>query len=160
MKMRFGHDAAPTGPASHHGPTWKKVKRVRLWIAFLLPVVLAGGWYMSTRGYESRRVKFAAFSKSGSGYSIGGHRLFGFKGQTITIDYDVKAMPRGNFRIMVLRLLKPITEDPLLYQTIRRTGSGQIKVEVPETGFYTIGCDGTPDGDGYDVTYEASWRVG
>jgi hypothetical protein len=138
----------------------KMVMRAPVWTWLLLPVILVGGWYMATHGYESRRVKSAAFSRTSSGYSFGCHRLFGFKGQTISIDYDVTAMPRGHFKISVLRPLKSLSEGPVLYRTIQQLGSGQLEVELPATGFYTIGCDGSPDGNGYDVTYEASWRVG
>ena len=125
----------------------------------LIPLALIVIFFSLTRGYESRNVQFGGFSSTSSGVSLGNGTIFGLRGQTITVDYDVTEMPRGAFRIFIMELgwagIGKVAEQ----QRIRTMGRGQIQFPVRQVGFYKVNCDGSPDGRGYDVTYTARWKV-
>ncbi|MEX0937322.1 MAG: hypothetical protein WDZ59_05630 [Pirellulales bacterium] len=135
--------------------------RVRRWATPLLVIAVVGlGYVCLTRGSESCRIQFQGFSHSSTGGSLGGNTLFGLEGQTITVNYDVTELQRGRLQIRVLQ--NRLADIPIVLRrlTINREGPGHFQLKVPATGFYEIECDGSPGGNGYDVTYSASWAVG
>jgi hypothetical protein len=132
----------------------------RIAAPLLVVAVIGLGYLCLTRGSESRRIQFQGFSRSSSGGSLGGNTLFGLEGQTITVNYDVTDLQRGRFKVRVLQ--NRLADIPVVLRrlTIGREGPGRFQLKVPATGFYEIECDGSPGGNGYDVTYTASWDVG
>ena len=111
-------------------------------------------------GPSSFRVQFSGFTCSeGWGGNISGGKVYARQGQKIVVDYDVTDLSRGRFRIFIFRKKGLGGMKVVADHYTGREGPGKTEFVVPESGFYEVDCDGTPDGNGYDVTYEARWRV-
>lgn len=117
-------------------------------------------FFFFTRGSESHHIQYGGgFTSTKSGMSLGGNSVFALEGQTIRVNYDVTAIPHGKLRIRLLRSRFLDLPDVLERRTIGSPGPGEFEIQAPGTGFYKIECDGSPDGNGYDVTYTTSWKV-
>lgn len=141
-------------------PDFLRGKWIWLQAPVVLFLVLGFGYWSATHGYESKHVRYdGGFSGSSSGVSSDDNSIFAFKGQTITVDYNVKQLRRGRFWVHVFSAWGPVGQRDSVSRYIESTGPGSVELIARETGRYYVSCDGSPDGNGYDVTYTASWRV-
>lgn len=143
-------------------------ERSRLAIAFargvvifgVLLVALAITWKLGFlgRGHEKRRVTFNSPGiSSRMGTSLGSKSILATAGQTISVKYNAR-VTRGYFKVWIRP--KGVLLGPVVAQTGNlKTATGTLDYKVPSTGLYKIFIFGTPDGNGYDVTYEASWQT-
>jgi len=139
------------------------VKRLRrtaatvVLICILLPVLWKLGFL--SRGFDRRRVTFdSPATSSRRGVQFGSTTIFATTGQTLAVRYKAQAA-RGFFRIWIrqktLGMLGPVEAST----GNLRSGDGTLQFVVPRNGLYMIMIDGSPDGNGYDVTYDVSWST-
>jgi len=144
-------------------PRGRRFQRRRIALIVVPIAVLATvglGYYFLTHGYESRRVQFSGLvSSEGWGGNISGGKVYARQGQKIVVDYEVTALSRGRFRVFIMRTKGLGGFEILADRDTDHEGTGRLELVVPESGFYKVDCDGSPDANGYDVTYEARWRV-
>ena len=111
-----------------------------------------------SRGYESKTIRFSGISRSSQGSGFGSKRVFLRKGQTFTVRYEAE-IERGGLHVRV----RPYWASPRAPATrevrLRQSGSGELRVPVPDTGVYEVWIRGLPDRDGYDVSYTVSWKT-
>ena len=118
------------------------------------------GCWSLTHGSEHKHVEFhGGFGTTDSGTQIGGNMLFAFKGQKIRVEYDVKEIKRGRFYIHVWKAWVPLETNSRWTRYVKHAGPGVLEMTVTETGLYHVSCSGSSDGNGYDITYTASWKV-
>ena len=122
-------------------------------------VFMATGYVIGlfqTLGYEKRTVTFSGYAsgtRAGGGFGLK-HMLF-FEGQTYFAEYDTE-IREGSLRIGILKTLGG-PGAPHHVEAITRSGSGEVNYVIPKTGIYSVYFDGSPLGDGYDVTYSVRW---
>ena len=123
-------------------------------------LVAAFGCWSLTHGCEHKHVEFhGGFGSTDAGTLIGGSTVFAFERQKIRVDYDVKEIKRGRFYIHVWKAWAPPDTKFRWTRYVKHAGPGVLELTVPKTGLYDVLCDGSPDGNGYDITYTASWAV-
>jgi len=120
--------------------------------ALFLYLMLTG---LLNRGSESKTIRFSNASKITSGYTLGSKRVFLRKGQTFTADYEVQ-IETGGLYIRLRKLWAPFNTPATGQLRVKQSGSGQLRIPVPETGMYHLWIDGSPDRDGYDLSYTVS----
>jgi hypothetical protein len=136
----------------------KKVVFAGLGVVVLLFLAVSG---MLNRGYESKTITFLGIGRSSYGSGFGPKRFFLRKGQVFTADYSAE-VERGGLRIHLSKMyggLDPGTDSRIGHARLMHTGSGQLRVTVPETGVYRLWINGAPDRDGYKLSYKVSWRT-
>lgn len=124
-------------------------------------LVLFGLLFISgvhTRGYESKTVRFANFSKVSSGHSMGSKRVFLRAGQTFAIDYETE-IEHGHLYISLSEFWSPLNTPATGEVRVRQSGSGQLHVAIPKTGVYRLWIRGSPDSNGYALSYDVSWKA-
>jgi hypothetical protein len=111
---------------------------------------------IQTLGFENRRITFSGFaSGTGGGGGFGLKTMLFFKGQTAFVDYDVE-IREGAFRLVIDKYLGGM-ESPRHTEEISSSGSGEAAFPIPETGVYSFRFDGSPRGNGYDLSYSVRW---
>jgi hypothetical protein len=111
-----------------------------------------------SRGFESKTIRFSGVSRTSYGTGLGFKVMFLRAGQVFTADYDTQ-LKRGGMLIWFRKAYDPPGSQALSRVKVSQSGSGQIRVPIPETGLYRLMITGTPDGDGYDLSYDLSWRA-
>lgn len=109
-----------------------------------------------TLGYEKHSITFSGFaSGTSSGGGFGLKTMLFFKGQTAFVDYDVE-IREGAFRLVIDKYLGGM-DSPRHTEEITASGSGEATFLIPETGVYAFRFNGSPRGNGYDLTYSVRW---
>ena len=122
-------------------------------VAFLLTLYMLGTF---GNGYESKRISFENFSSSDRGYSLGTKTCYLKAGQVLIVHYEAEVV-RGGLTLLVDDYKEFIGGDPINRITINQTGTGDFRTRAPEDGFYKLRTYGSPDGNGYEVTYTLRW---
>ena len=110
-------------------------------------------------GNASKTVRFDAPATSyESGWTLGTTYFWARAGATLRVEYET-TVRRGAFYIAVHQVKSGPGPHVPGSRYVERSGKGIFDVPLPETGLYWIVLDGSPMGNGYDVTYKASWRI-
>ena len=123
-------------------------------------VVFAAAGYaiglFQTLGYENRSISFSGYaSGASSGGGFGLKRMLFFEGQTFFADYNAE-IREGTLRIGILKTLGGLGA-PHHVAVVSSSGEGTTTYRIPETGIYSIYFDGSPSGNGYDLSYSVRW---
>jgi hypothetical protein len=133
----------------------KKVVLAGVGVILILFLTFSG---LLSRGYESKTIRFANISKSSHGSAFGTKRMFLRQGQTLAIDYDAE-VEKGSLYLRLRSFWAPHNAPPLDEVRVSQSGSGQLHIPIPSTGVYQLWISGTPDRDGYDLSYTVSWKA-
>jgi hypothetical protein len=130
-------------------------------MAVVVGLVLTGVlWKMGVlnRGYEKRRITFTSpATGSSQGITVGSKTIYATAGQTIAVNYNA-TVTRGRFQIWIRQ--RRFMLGPVVANTGRLTsGIGTLRFTAPRDGWYYISINGSPDGNGYDISYDASWAT-
>ena len=131
---------------------------VALIVACVL-VFMATGYAIglfTTLGYESRSIKFVGYgTNSRSGGGLGLKRMLFFEGQTFFAEYDAE-IREGALRVGILKA-SSAPGGPHHVKIVSSDGAGDTTYRIPETGLYSIFFNGSPRGNGYDISYSVRW---
>ena len=126
-------------------------------LGLALAVMLGGSFFYG--GNASKTVSFnAPATSSESGWTLGTTYFWAHEGATLRVEYDT-TVRRGAFYIAVHEVKSGPGPHVAGSRYVEQSGKGIFDVPLPETGLYWIILDGTPMGNGYDVSYKASWRI-
>lgn len=154
-------DAAPpqeNTASSQRAWPWRRdlIIGVAVFLVVVLPSLYFTG--MLNRGYESRHVSFGGFASSNNGMSLGLKSMHLESGNEFVVDYDA-TVHRGGLMIYLHKRKGMIGGDMVGMERITSSGAGQVVIPIEEPGYYTLRISGSPGGEGYDVSYSASWTV-
>ena len=91
-----------------------------------------------------------------NGMNVGTRRFVFLKGQRIFVDYDLKRLTHGSLDVHIVQVGK-IEAGGAGFKRVDRIGRGRVELVAPATGIYAISVKGSPDKNGYDLSYSATW---
>lgn len=121
-------------------------------------------WCNPFLGGESSHVVCDNAISSGSYMQLnyGSKRIYASAGQTLSLSCEA-TVERGYLTVDVERdgfPLRPLGQSPIRRVNIHRSQPAtQYEVPISETGLYRIDISPWREPNGYDITYDVSWRV-
>lgn len=109
-------------------------------------------------GYESRSIRFYGIGSTSRGYALGFKTMYLREGQTLVVDYETD-IETGALGIRLSTVMQGFRTPPEQRTRVKDSGAGEFRIEILKTGPYRLEFYGSPDGDGYDLSYSASWRI-
>ncbi len=132
-----------------------------LLIGGVLAIILVGGYvgHFWGKGTISRSISGGGFTSSQSGWELGFNTFELKSGQVIQVEYEISERKSGELLIKFWK--EPTMGLPKIVKTqkVTKTGKGSYSFRASGKGRYRIEFDAMPDGNGYDLSFEADWRV-
>ena len=132
-------------------------------VAVLVLVVIAtvglayAAGLITTLGYEKVSKAYHGYGAgSRSGGGVGLKHMYFFEGQIFFARYDAE-IREGSLRIGILETFGELGDKPHFVKEVQVGGQGEVTYRIPKSGFYSIYFDGSPSGNGYDISYEMRW---
>jgi hypothetical protein len=125
-------------------------------VLLLLIALYAAGLFH--RGYESKSIAFSGITRVQSGHGFGARTMYLRQGQSLVVRYEAD-IRHGDLRVWLNKRFEPLTDVPDGSATVTSSGTGQLPVPIRESALYHLTIRGTPDRNGYDISYTLSWRV-
>lgn len=124
-------------------------------IAALVLAYAAG--LITTLGYEKVSKTYHGYgAASRSGGGVGLKHMYFFGGQTFFARYDAE-IREGSLRIGILETFGEFGNKPHFVKEVQVGGRGEATYRIPKSSFYSVYFDGSPSGNGYDISYEMLW---
>ena len=134
-------------------------KRIVMVVA-ALGVLTVGAMYLGgviCWGHESYEIRSVApFGRSRVGASFGPKQIYLRAGETLVVRYDAE-IRKGHLMLHLFKPFKPLGSKDSVSKNVYTTGKGEFTVRIRENCYYVLSIDAWPDGNGYDVAYDASW---
>lgn len=107
----------------------------------------------------SYQVSMGIGSNSKRGYNLGFSTFTMKAGQALVVEYEVKERKSGYLTVYVWE--EPGLSFPKIIDSfqIKEEGKGLHRFQAKKTGSYRIDFSPSPDGNRYDFSYEARWRM-
>jgi len=121
-----------------------------LGLAYATGLIKALGYEKVSTAYHGHGVG----SDSGGGFGL--KHMYFFEGQTFFAQYDAE-IREGSLRIGILETFGEFNTKPHFVKAIQVGGRGEVTYRIPKSSFYSIYFEGSPSGNGYDISYEMLW---